>query len=187
MMPMPAAAKKLGNICTVAVLLMLCLGETGCGYHLYPAGDDSGANTGIQKVFVTVFTNNTPEANIETSFRNAFIDQFIKGRKFKVVNDEGLADAVLKGGIKNLVVAPLAYRGDSNLAVEKRITVTLSLVLEKKGSPTALWREENFAQWGDYSLDGQNLSVNQAGQKNAISKLADDVAERAYRFMIADF
>jgi hypothetical protein len=116
MMQIPTAGKSLVSICVVAVLLMLCLGGSGCGYRLYPAGDNSGANIGhdVQKVFVAVFTNNTPEANIETSFRNAFIDQFIKGRRFKVVNAEGLADAVLKGDIKNLVVSPLAYRGDSN-------------------------------------------------------------------------
>jgi hypothetical protein len=195
MMQMPAARNRLASIGAAAILL-LCLGGTGCGYRLYTAGVNAG-NTGanmsanvskdIQKVFVNVFTNNTPEANIETGFRNAFIDQFIKGRRFKIVNAEGLADAVLKGDIKNLVVSPLAYRGDSNLAVEKRITVTLSLALEAKGKTTALWREENFSQWGDFALDDKNLSAGQAGQKNALSKLANDVAERAYRMMTADF
>ena len=197
MMHFPASGNRL---CVVPILLLLCLGGAGCGYHLYPAGDEVGNQSGqmnakmsakmnndIQKVFVAVFTNNTPEPNIETGLRNAFIDQFIKGRRFKIVNAEGLADAVLKGDIKNLVVSPLAYRGSSNLAVEKRITVTLSLTLEAKGSPTALWREENFSQWGDYALDGQNLSAGQTSQKNALSKLANDVAERAYRMMTADF
>jgi hypothetical protein len=191
MMPMPTVRNRLAGI-GVAAILMLCLEITGCGYRLYAVGDDAGDKSGrmdnnIRKVFVDVFTNNTPEANIETGLRNAFIDQFIKGRRFQIVNAEGLADAVLKGDIKNLVVSPLAYRGGSNLAVEKRITVTLSLTLTAKGSPTALWRVENFSQWGDYALDGTTLSAGQAGQKNALSKLANDIAERAYRLMTADF
>lgn len=188
MMQMPEAGKRSAGIGAVAILLMLW-GVTGCGYHLYPGGDNKSANMSndIRKVFVAVFTNNTPEANIETGLRNAFIDQFIKGRRFQIVNAEGLADAVLQGDIKNLVVSPLAYRGGSNLAVEKRITVTLSLALTAKGSPTALWRVENFSQWGDYALDGTNLSAGQTSQKNALSKLASDVAERAYRLMTADF
>ncbi|MCG6535712.1 MAG: LPS assembly lipoprotein LptE [Syntrophales bacterium LBB04] len=171
----------------VAVLLLLWLaGVAGCGYQVYPAGGQAGKiSKDIAKIFVSAFTNNTPEANIETSFRNAFIDQFSKGRRFKIVDSAGLADAVLKGDIRNLVVSPLAYRGDSNLAVEKRITVTLSLTLEANGA--TLWRDASFSQWGDYSLDGKNLSAGQAGQKNALSKLADDVAERAYRIMMADF
>jgi hypothetical protein len=196
MMQLRAAGNRLANIGAVVISLLLCLGCAGCGYRLYPAGDTVGKQSGpitanvstdSKKVFVAVFTNNTPEANIETGFRNAFIDQFIKGRRFKIVNAEGLADAVLKGNIKNLIVSPLAYRGESNLAVEKRITVTISLTLEEKGSPTARWHEPNFTQWGDYSLEGTNFSAGQASQKNALSKLANDVAERAYRLMTADF
>lgn len=195
MMQMSAAGKRLAIIGAAAILLTLW-GVTGCGYHLYPGGDEGDNKSGkmsasmrhdIRKVFVDVFTNSTPEANIETGLRNAFIDQFIKGRRFQIVNAEGLADAVLKGDIKNLVVSPLAYRGGSNLAVEKRITITLSLTLTAKGSPTALWRVENFSQWGDYALDGTNLSAGQTSQKNALSKLANDTAERAYRLMTADF
>ena len=183
----PAAGKRFAGLGLLALLLILGPGGYGCGYHLRPTGENIGKD--IKKIFVASFANNTPEANIETSFRNAFIDQFIKGRRFQIVNAEGLADAVLKGEIRNLVVAPLAYRGDSNLAVEKRITVTLSLTLEAKGTPAALWHEESFAQWGDYALDSNNLSAAavQASQKNALSKLADDVAERAYRIMITDF
>jgi hypothetical protein len=195
MMQMPAAGKRLAGI-GAAVILLMFWGVTGCGYHLYPVGDEvvnksgnmsAGSSNDIRKVFVDVFTNNTPEANIETGLRNAFIDQFIKGRRFQIVNAVGLADAVLKGDIKNVVVSPLAYRGGSNLAVEKRITVTLSLTLTVKGSPTALWLVENFSQWGDYTLDGTNLSAGQSSQKNALSKLANDIAERAYRLMTADF
>jgi len=184
-MQWPLARNRLISIGAAAISLMLCLGVTGCGYHLYPAGDKIDKD--VKKVFVTVFTNNTPEANIETGFRNAFIDQFIKGRRFKIVNTEESADAVLKGDIKSLVVTPLAYRGDSNIALEKRITVTLSLTLEAKGLPTALWHEANFSQDGDYTWDGKNLSAGQTSQKNALSKMANDVAERAYRMMIADF
>lgn len=182
----PAARKRLVNIGLTALLLLWLAGAAGCGYHVYPAGGQAGKiSKDIKKLFVAPFTNNTPEANIETNFRNAFIDQFIKGRRFKIVDAAGLADAVLRGDIRNLVVSPLAYRGDSNLAVEKRITVTISLTLEAKG--TALWRDESWSQWGDYALDGKNLSTGQAGQKNALSKLANDVAERAYRIMMADF
>lgn len=187
MMKLRSAGRCLG----AAAILLFCLGG-GCGYRLYPGGDEVGKkrdnrSNDFRTVFVAVFMNNTPEANIETDLRNAFIDQFIQGRRFKIVDAEDSADVVLKCNIKNLVVSPLAYRGDSHLAVEKRITVTLSLTLAAKGSPTALWREDNFSQWGDYILDGPSLSTGQTSQKNALSKLANDAAERAYRLMTADF
>jgi hypothetical protein len=163
---------------------MVLLLFMGCGYHFTPTGETIGRD--VKKVYVAVFTNGTSEANIESVFRNAFVDQFIKGRRFRVVKAEEEADALLKGDIKNLVISHLAYRGD-NIALEKRITVTLSLTLEEKNANKAIWRDENFSQWGDYALDGGSLIAGQDGQKNAIVKLANDAAERAYRMIVADF
>lgn len=168
-----------------AGVFFLVLPALGCGYRFAPAGDKIGQD--IRKVYVGAFSNNTAEANIETIFRNAFIDQFINGRRFKIVNDEDLADALLKGDIKTLVTSHLAYRGDDNRAAEKRITVTLSLSLTARGEKKVLWRDENFSQWGDYAFYGGDLTAEGAGKKNALIKLANDTAERAYRIMVSDF
>ncbi len=166
--------------------LLILLSLTGaCGYRLYSSSGLGSPQIG--RVYVDVFANNTPVANIETEFRNAFIDQLIKGRRFKVVDSESMADAVLKGSIKNLVFSPLAYRGDTNTAVEKRITGLFSLTLEAKGKPAPLWHEENFTLWEDYALDTTSLQAGQVSQQNALTKLAGDVAERAYLLMISDF
>ena len=168
-----------------AGVFFLVLPALGCGYRFAPAGEKIGQD--IHKVYVGAFTNNTAEANIEATFRNAFIDRFIDGRRFKIVNDEAQADALLKGDIKTLVTSHLAYRGDDNRAAEKRITVTLSLILEARDDKKVLWRGEDFSQWGDYAFDGRNLNTEQAGKKNALVKLANDAAERAYRIMLSDF
>ena len=163
---------------------MLVFPVIGCGYRFSPAGENIGRD--IKNVYVASFTNNTAEANIEMTLRNAFIDQIIKGRRFKVVNSEEAADALLRGDIKNLSTSPLAYRG-SSLTVEQRINVTLSLVLEEKATKKTLFREENFSQWGDYATDGAGISAGAVSQKNALVKLANDATERAYRMMFADF
>ncbi len=165
-------------------IFLLVFPVIGCGYRFSPGGEGIGRD--IKNVYVASFANNTAEANIETTFRNAFIDQIIKGRRFKVVTSEEAADTLLKGDIKNLSLSPLAYRGIS-LTVEQRINVTLSLVLEEKATKKVLFREENFSQWGDFAADGTAISAGAASQKNALVKLANDAAERAYRMMFADF
>ncbi len=157
---------------------------SACGYRFTSGASDRA--TGGKNIYVDVFSNNTATANIETAFRNAFIDQFIKGRNFKIVNTRAGADLFLKGDIKNLVITPLAYRGDS-LAVEKRITVTLVLTLEGREAKKIIWRAENFSHWGDFTIDGNNILAGQINQKNALTKLANDLAERAYRMMVTDF
>ena len=156
----------------------------GCGYRLTPTGEIIGQD--IKKVYVDVFANDTAEANIEMAFRNAFIDQFIKGRRFKTVNSEETADAVLKGNIKNILISHLAYRSD-NLAVEKRINVTISVTFQERGTKKIIWRNENYSQWGDYLLGGADIAAGERNRRNALVKLANDVAERAYRLMVADF
>jgi hypothetical protein len=147
-----------------------------------------GENIGqdIKKVYVGIFTNSTAEANIEMPFRNAFIDQFIKGRRFKVVDSEEAADAVLKGDIKNLAISHIAYRGD-NLAVEMRITVTMSVTFQRCDTKKIIWRDENYSQWGDYVLSSADIAASEKNRANALIKLANDVTDRAYRLIVADF
>ncbi|PIP09019.1 MAG: hypothetical protein COX51_01055 [Syntrophobacteraceae bacterium CG23_combo_of_CG06-09_8_20_14_all_50_8] len=180
-------AQRLLGILTWAFLLVFLV--VGCGYRLTPTGEKIGQD--IKKVYVGVFTNNTAEANIEMTFRNAFIDQFIKGRRFKVADSEETADAVLKCDIKNLATSHLAYRSD-NLAVEMRITVTMSVTFERCDTKRIIWREENFSQWEDYVADGMAISTvdiagSEKNRENALIKLANDAAERAYRLITADF
>ena len=180
-------AQRLLGILTWAFLLVFLV--VGCGYRLTPTGEKIGQD--IKKVYVGVFTNNTAEANIEMTFRNAFIDQFIKGRRFKVADSEETADAVLKCDIKNLATPHLAYRSD-NLAVEMRITVTMSVTFERCDTKRIIWREENFSQWEDYVADGMAISTvdiagSEKNRENALIKLANDAAERAYRLITADF
>ncbi len=176
-----SAAEQGWRRLTVLGLLLLCL---GCGYRFVPGDEKSGSGT--RKAYVAAFSNNTSEANIETIFRNAFIDQLIRGRGYQMVSSGEEADVVLRGDIKNLVTAPLAYRGD-NLAVEKRITVTLNLALEQKNTGKSLWRADNLSLWEDYTLDSTSITAGQISQRNALLKLAENAAEKAYRLMVADF
>ena len=88
---MKAYARR-GSLKVAAGVFFLVLPALGCGYHFAPAGDKIGQD--IHKVYVGAFTNNTAEANIETTFRNAFIDQFINGRRFKIENDEDQNEAL---------------------------------------------------------------------------------------------
>jgi hypothetical protein len=78
----------------MVVLLYCLLLIVACGYRFIPDGEAIDKN--IQKVFVDVFVNKTSEANIENTFRTAFIDQVIQGRRFKLADSPGEADAILK-------------------------------------------------------------------------------------------
>lgn len=171
------------SIPKLTLLLCFLLAVGACGYRFVPEGEAIDKN--IQKIFVDIFTNKTSEANIENTFRTAFIDQVIQGRRFKLASSPGEADAILKGSIESLNAAPLSYQA-TNLAAEDRMATVLSLTLEAQNPKKILWANSSFSGFQDYTMSN-NLSIAQTNKKNALVKLANDTAERAYRLMMSDF
>jgi hypothetical protein len=170
--------------CLKAAVLVCCLWMIGaCGYSLIPQGEAMDQN--IRKLYVDVFANKTSEANIENIFRTAFADQIIKGRRFKLAGSAAEADAILIGSIQSLSAAALSYQATS-LAAEDRMTAVLSLTLEARESKKVLWTNPGLSGFQDYPLNN-DLNVARANKNNALIKLANDTAERAYRLMMSDF
>jgi hypothetical protein len=94
-----------GKTSRVTVFLIFIFMTVGCGYSLKPGGEYIDKD--IQTIFVDVFVNKTSEASIENTFRTAFIDQFIQGKRFRIVDSQDRADVVFKGSIENLSSFPM--------------------------------------------------------------------------------
>jgi len=165
------------------VLICFLLIMISCGYSFAPQGASIDKN--IQKVFVDVFINKTSEANIENIFRTAFINQIIQGRRFRLAGSLAEADVILKGNIESLSAAPVSYQA-TNLAAEDRMSVVLSLSLETQDPKKILWETIHFPGSQDYTM-GTDPNVSRMNKKNALIKLSNDTAERAYRLMMSDF
>lgn len=156
----------------------------GCGYHFSPAGEH--IDKSIQTVFVDNFSNNTSEANIENYFRNSFIDQFRRGSRFKLVNRKDLADAVFRGSINSLVTPHLAY-SETRLAKENRVVVNIEVMFEERESKEIIWANKNLSESEDYIVDESNPNATATNRKEALQKLAGDVAKKTYRYIMSGF
>lgn len=167
----------------LAVLLSCFLLAAACGYRFIPEGEAIDPN--IRKIYVDVFANKSSEANIENTFRTAFIDQVLQGQRFRLAGSPNEADVIIRGSIESFLAAPLSYQ-ITNLAAEDRMNIVLSLTLEAQNPKKILWTNSSFSGVQDYFM-GNNLSVAQANKKNALIKLANDTAERAYRLMMSGF
>ena len=172
-----------GKTSTVTILLIFIFITVACGYRLTPGGEYIDKD--IQNVFVDVFANKTSEANIENTFRTAFIDQFIQGKKFRIVDSQDRADALFKGSIDNLSSAPLSYK-TTNLAAEERFTLTLSLSFEQRVNKKIIWSYPSISSIQTY-LVSTDPATTQNNKRNALLKLSNDTAERAYRLMMSGF
>ena len=166
----------------VSLMAIYILFICGCGYGVTPGGEF--IDKSIQTVFVDNFSNSTSEAGLENSVRSAFIDQFIKGRRLKLVSSREAADALFRGAITNLSTTPLAYTSAS-LAAEERLTVTMELILEEQGAKNIIWTDKAFSSTQDYVF--ANLSIKERNRRDALTKLSNDLAEKAYRLMMSGF
>ena len=172
-----------GKTSRVTVFLIFIFITVACGYRLTPGGEYIDKD--IQNVFVDVFANKTSEANIENTFRTAFIDQFIQGKKFRIVDSQDRADALFKGSIDNLSSSALSYKA-TNLAAEERFTLTLSLTFEQRVNKKIIWSYPGLSSIQDY-LVSTDPAVTQTNKQNALVKMSNDTAERAYRLMMSGF
>ena len=156
----------------------------GCGYH-YIGGEDN-IDPGIQKVFVDSFANKTSQAGIEVLVRNAFIDQILRGGRFQLAGRRDEADAVIRGSVQSLYTAPLSYH-TTDLAAEARLTIVMDIIFEERASKKTIWQSRNFSYNGDYPVTSGSLNATEASRKDALTKLSNDVAERAYSLMLSGF
>ena len=174
------SAVKIKWVMKCLAVLLLSLLTAGCGYHFNEIADES--LNGIQKVYVGNFPNRTDEAYLENIFRNALIDQFIRGNRFQVVGDEAEADAVIQGTIQRITTSHTAYE-KTDLAAEEQVSLIVQIIFENRETGRAIWENRNFSGVEDYLV----LNALEDGKKKALIKLSEDMAERAYRYMIAGF
>ena len=164
-------------------LLVFALGAlAGCGYHFSGAGDAGLSH--LQTFFIDVFVNKTNEAYAGNIFRNAFISRFVQEGRFKLARSREEADLVCRGTINSILTSPLSYN-TADLAAEERMTVSLTILCEERKSGRIIWDCRDFTGTGDYAFVGAGLL--EKNRKNALFKLAGDMAERAYPLMMSNF
>ena len=171
----------LHGIKVVAIFLSVFL-VAGCGYRFSPGGEYIDKK--IRTVFVDNFANKTSEANVENTIRNSFIDQFIIGGRLALVDRREKADAVFKGSVNSIVTSPLSYQR-TGLASGERLTVAMELVFEEEDTHKLIWNNKNFTATQDYTFT--DLNTRDTNRRNALIKLSNDSAEKAYRLMMSGF
>lgn len=164
-------------------IYFFCAMIIACGYGFAPQGEYIDKR--IQKIYVGQFDNKTAQAELENYVRTAFIDQFVQSHRFKVVESVELADATIKGGILNLTLAPLSYRGNT-IAAEERATITMELTFREKESGKDIWQSRGIVGTVDYTVDN-NINLLPATRRTAFIKLANDTAEKTFNQMMSGF
>jgi len=168
-----------------AVLLacsVVCLLAAGCGYHR--AGINNPQLDGISRIAIPYFKNKTFEPEAERVFTHAFVNEFIKSRRLKVV-PEPEADLVLRGTIRKLIEDTIAYNRDDK-ALEYRMDVVLDIQLERRATGEVIWKRKNMRHSEEFPV-GDDIVLSEAAKRAALERLAADLAERIHDSIIQGF
>jgi outer membrane lipopolysaccharide assembly protein LptE/RlpB len=158
------------GIVTVTFLFFFLF--TGCGYKM--VGKETHLPPDVRSIAIPTFTNRTFEPGIEVPFTQAFLKEFIRDKRVKVLG-RAEADALLEGVIKSFYIYSISY-DRSGYALEYRINILIDLTLKKQNGEV-IWSEKNFMETLSY-LASSDVVISEANKSDAIQKIGRLIAER---------
>lgn len=173
--PAPAAGslRRRGMRTGIVLLLTLvALGSLGCGYHA--AGTASALPPDIQVLGIPSFKNQTHTYHLETGLTGAVIREFDTRTRYRVVQSAAGADAVLRGTLVSVQVAPVTYDSVTGRASSGLVTIVVKVTLTARDG-RVLYRNSNFVFRNQYQVPNELASFFEE-QGPALKRLQRDFA-----------
>jgi hypothetical protein len=82
-------------------------------------------------------------------------------------------------------MTPLSYRSNT-MAAEERATMTLEITFRETQSSKIIWSSRSIIGTVDYTIDN-NINLLPATRKTALTKMANDIAEKTLNQMMSGF
>ncbi len=182
------------------ILLTLLILLSSCGYTF--RGSGSILPEDVQKVYIPLVKNNSPEPGLSSLITEALRDEFERYGTLYVVNSEAEADAILLADIVNVKRATQSSTSTTDTALELSTSFTLSANL-KRVTGAMLWQsprvsvtksfgtESNVVvasspEFASGSISSQDLSnlnareISRGQEQEAFEDLAEEVARKIY-------
>lgn len=125
----------------ITVLLLSNLSLSGCGYRLIGSGTVLPPD--VKKVAILPVDNQTAETGLSNELTEAIRSNFERFGVIEVVDDPKEADAVLRTKVVKLETRVRSVTGQSDVAVDYDLVMTLSGELKKRNGQI-LWRNNNL-------------------------------------------
>lgn len=172
-----------------AVLLIAAATSSSCGYAL--AGRGSFLPDTIKVIGIPDFTNDTTFYQVEEVLTAKVRSEFIGRGKYKVLPQDSGVDAVLKGEITSIGVAPAAFN-ESQQATRYTITVTAKIEFRDVHADKVLWQNPAMVYREDYDVATAGTAVTDPatffGQDtNALTRVASAFARSVVSSILEAF
>ena len=179
------AMKAAWPVRLVAVVPVLAAGLAlaGCGYTL--VGRASNIPEDIRRVFLQPFENQTTRVEVEQFLTQAIADELVTRPRFELVATENEADAVIRGAVTALRVAPITFTSDGR-AQEYELAIVTDVSFRRVPSPTGeegevIWANDRYQFKESYEVesadsdffDRENLAIEDSAERFADTMVTD--------------
>jgi outer membrane lipopolysaccharide assembly protein LptE/RlpB len=154
------------------LLALLALAPAGCGYHA--AGTASALPPDIRVLGIPSFENRTHTYHLETGLTGAVIREFNTRTRYRVVQSETGADAVLRGTLVSVQVAPVTYDSVTGRASSGLVTIVIQVTLTARDG-RVLYRNSNYVFRNQYQVPNELASFFEE-QGPALDRMQRDFA-----------
>lgn len=159
----------------LGVLLFVLLLSAGCGYRV--AGKSSQLPSEWKTIAIPAFKNDTTQYRIEQRFTQAVIREFISRTKYRVIQDEAAADAVLHGEIATIEADPVLFDSTTGQVTTMLVTVHAKVKLVDNHSKDAVYHDDDLVFRDEYQISSDVQSFFEE-ESPAIARMAHDFAAK---------
>jgi len=154
------------------LLLLACLGNAACGYHI--AGHANVLPSDLRTLAVPAFVNQTQTYKIEQTLTAAVVQEFTTRTKYHITSDSASADATLRGTVLSTYTTPLTYDSQTGRASSVLVIVTMKVALSDRDG-RLLYQNPSYTFREQYQVS-QDLSSFFEEDSPAFERLAQSFA-----------
>jgi outer membrane lipopolysaccharide assembly protein LptE/RlpB len=154
-------------------LFTFCL--AGCGYHV--AGRAGNLPSDWKTIAVPIFKNDTTRYRIEQRFTEAVIREFITRTKYRVIQDEKSADAVLHGEVLSVETSPVIFNSTTGEVTTMVVTVHAKVQLVDNKTTKPVYQSDDMVFRDEYQISSDVQSFFQE-ESPAFERMSRDFASK---------
>jgi outer membrane lipopolysaccharide assembly protein LptE/RlpB len=167
-----------------ALALIFALAIAGCGYHV--AGRASTLPSEWKTIAVPAFVNHTNRYRIEQRFTASVIHEFLARTKYRIVQNESSADAVLHGEVLTIETSPILFDATTGQVTTMLVTVHAKVNLVGRADQKVVYKNDDMVFREEYQISSDVKSFFEE-QNPALERMSRDFASQVVADVVEGF
>lgn len=167
-----------------AAALVLVLSCGGCGYHV--AGRAAHLPSDWKTIAIPAFKNDTTRYRIEQRFTQAVIREFITRTKYRIVQDQASADAVLTGEVISIETNPVLFEATTGEVTTMLVSVHTKVQLIDNRTQKPVYKNDDMVFRSEYQISA-DVNTFFDEEDPALDRMSRDLASHLVADVLENF